>query len=74
MRDGPKSVQQAGHWLIFAQIISVRDQHTLDDDIKMYFYNQITAMDAFIASWVSTFVFTNYYMTKLDWSKLGQKA
>lgn len=53
MRDGPKSVQQAGHWLIFAQIISVRDQHTLDDDIKMYFYNQITAMDAFIASWDS---------------------
>jgi hypothetical protein len=53
MRDGPSSVQQAGHWLIFAQNISVRDQHTLDDDIKMYFLNQITAMDAFIACWDS---------------------
>ena len=53
MRDGPRSVQQAGHWLIFAQQVSVRDQHTLDQDVKMYFLNQITAMDAFIASWDS---------------------
>ncbi|UKN02903.1 vanadium-dependent haloperoxidase [Paracrocinitomix mangrovi] len=53
MRDGPKSVQQAGHWLIFAQYISERDQHTLDEDVKMYFLNQIVAMDAFIASWDS---------------------
>ena len=51
MRDGPKSVQQAGHWLIFAQDVSRRDNHTLDEDVKMYFLNQITAMDAFIASW-----------------------
>lgn len=28
---------------------------------------------AFIASWLSTFVFTNYYMRKLDWSTLGAK-
>lgn len=53
MRDGPQSVQQAGHWLAFAQEVSVRDQHALDDDVKMYFLNQATAMDAFIASWDS---------------------
>ncbi|MBK8506026.1 MAG: vanadium-dependent haloperoxidase [Saprospiraceae bacterium] len=53
MRDGPKSVQQAGHWLKFAQDVSRRDRHTLDDDVKMYFYNQVVAMDAFIASWDS---------------------
>ncbi len=53
MRDGPQSVQQAGHWLKFAQDVSRRDDHTLDQDVKMYFYNQITAMDAFIASWDS---------------------
>ena len=53
MRDGPKSVQQAGHWLLFAQKVSVRDNHTLDQDVKMYFLNQITAMDAFIAAWDS---------------------
>ncbi len=51
MRDGPQSVQQAGHWLKFAQDVSRRDQHTLDEDVKMYFYNQVVAMDAFIASW-----------------------
>lgn len=53
MRDGPQSVQQAGHWLKFAQDVSVRDQHTLDQDVKMYFLNQMTAMDAFIAAWDS---------------------
>ncbi|WP_422081908.1 vanadium-dependent haloperoxidase [Ulvibacterium sp.] len=53
MRDGPQSVQQAGHWLKFAQDVSRRDNHTLDEDVKMYFLNQITAMDAFIASWDS---------------------
>jgi hypothetical protein len=46
-------VQQAGHWLKFAQDVSRRDAHTLDEDVKMYFYNQVTAMDAFIASWDS---------------------
>ncbi|UII75075.1 vanadium-dependent haloperoxidase [Flagellimonas sp. HMM57] len=53
MRDGPESVQQAGHWLKFAQDVSRRDSHTLDEDVKMYFYNQVVAMDAFIASWDS---------------------
>lgn len=53
MRDGPQSVQQAGHWLKFAQDVSRRDMHTLDQDVKMYFFNQVVAMDAFIASWDS---------------------
>ena len=53
MRDGPKSVQQAGHWLLFAQEVSIRDQHTLDDDVKMYFYVESVAMDGFIACWDS---------------------
>tara|TARA_R110002051_G_scaffold48308_2_gene95372 strand:- start:124961 stop:126415 length:1455 start_codon:yes stop_codon:yes gene_type:complete len=53
MRDGPQSVQQAGHWLKFAQDVSSRDNHTLDQDVKMYFLTEITAMDAFIASWDS---------------------
>jgi hypothetical protein len=53
MRDGPQSVQQAGHWLRFSQYISKRDKHTLDDDVKMYFLVQVTAMDGFIACWDS---------------------
>jgi PAP2 superfamily len=51
MRDGPRSVQQGGHWLIFAQDVSVRDNHTLDEDIKMYFAVEAAAMDGFIACW-----------------------
>jgi PAP2 superfamily len=51
MRDGPKSVQQAGHWFIFAQDVSRRDQHRLDDDVKMYFLVEAVAMDAFITCW-----------------------
>ncbi len=53
MRDGPQSVQQAGHWLRFALDVSIRDSNTLDEDVKMLFYNQVVAMDAFIASWDS---------------------
>ncbi len=51
MRDGPRSVQQAGHWFIFAQNVSIRDKHTLDKDVRMYFLVEMAAMDAFIAAW-----------------------
>lgn len=51
MRDGPRSVQQAGHWLEFARYVSARDRHTLDEDVKMYFLVEAAAMDAFIACW-----------------------
>lgn len=53
MRDGPSSVQQAGHWLIFAQDVSIRDNHTLEEDVKMYFLVEAVAMDGFIACWDS---------------------
>jgi hypothetical protein len=48
MRDGPRSVQQAGHWFIFAQDVSVRDNHTLDQDVKMYFAVEAAAMDGLL--------------------------
>jgi hypothetical protein len=51
MRDGPRSVQQAGHWFLFAQDVSERDNHNLDEDVKMYFLIEAAAMDAFIACW-----------------------
>lgn len=57
MRDGPKSVQQAGHWLMFAQDVSIRDKHTLDEDVKMYFAVEAAAMDGFIACWDTKMVY-----------------
>ncbi|HEX5625571.1 MAG TPA: vanadium-dependent haloperoxidase [Saprospiraceae bacterium] len=51
MRDGPRSTGQAGHWLRFAQMVSVRDNNDIDRDVKLYFVVGNTAMDAFIACW-----------------------
>jgi PAP2 superfamily len=53
MRDGPRSTGQSGHWLRFAQDVSRRDRHTLDEDVKLFFTVANVAMDAFIAAWES---------------------
>jgi hypothetical protein len=39
--------------------VSVRDHHDLDQDIKMYFLVEMTAMDSFIAAW-DTKMFYDY--------------
>lgn len=36
MRDGPRSTGQSGHWLRFAQMVSLRDKNDLDRDVKMF--------------------------------------
>ncbi len=51
MRDGPRSTGQSGHWLRFAQDVSRRDQHDLDQDVKLYFAVANAAFDAFISCW-----------------------
>jgi hypothetical protein len=49
--DGPNSEQSPGHWLRLAELISERDHHTLDDDVKMYFALSNALLDAGIAAW-----------------------
>jgi hypothetical protein len=49
--DGPYSEQSPGHWLRFAQFVSERDHHTLDDDVKMFFALTNAMLDAGIAAW-----------------------
>lgn len=51
MRDGPRSTGQSGHWLRFAQDVSRRDHHDLDQDVKLYFAIANVAFDAFISCW-----------------------
>ncbi|MDF5722200.1 MAG: vanadium-dependent haloperoxidase [Rhizonema sp. PD37] len=51
MRDGPSSTGQSGHWMRFAQDVSRRDKHDLDQDVKMFFAVSNVTMDAFIAAW-----------------------
>jgi hypothetical protein len=49
--DGPNTEQPPGHWARFAQLVSARDHHTLDDDVKMFFALTNAMLDASIAAW-----------------------
>ncbi|HMH50770.1 MAG TPA: vanadium-dependent haloperoxidase [Candidatus Acidoferrum sp.] len=59
MREGPRSTGQSGHWLQFAQDVSRRDRHTLDQDIKLFFAVGNVVMDAFIACWETKRTYDN---------------
>ena len=49
--DGPNSELPPGHWCLFAQFVSARDQHGDDDDIKMFYALTNALSDAAIAAW-----------------------
>jgi hypothetical protein len=49
--DGPTSETPPGHWCLFAQFVSSRDRHGLDDDVKMFFALTNALFDAGIAAW-----------------------
>ncbi len=49
--DGPRSETAPGHWNTLAHGVSVRDAHSLDDDVKMYFALNAALFDASIAGW-----------------------
>ena len=49
--NGPHSELPPGHWDLFAQFVSARDQHTVDDDAKMFFALTNAISDAGIAAW-----------------------
>lgn len=64
MRDGPRSTGQSGHWLRFAQDVSRRDKHTIDEDVKLYFVIANVAFDAFISCWETK----RYYDSSRPWT------
>ncbi len=49
--DGPSSELPPGHWDLFAQFVSRRDQHDLDSDVKMFFALTNAIFDAGIVAW-----------------------
>ncbi|HEV2990985.1 MAG TPA: phosphoesterase [Candidatus Angelobacter sp.] len=49
--DGPASETPPGHWCLFGQFVSIRDRHTLDDDVKMFFVLTNAMLDASVAAW-----------------------
>lgn len=74
MRDGPRSTGQSGHWLRFAQDVSKRDKHGIDEDVKLYFTITNTVLDAFISCWETK----RFYDSSRPWTLIrhyyaGQK-
>jgi hypothetical protein len=49
--DGPATETPPGHWSLFAQFVSRRDGHTLDDDVKLFFVLGNALLDVSIAVW-----------------------
>lgn len=49
--NGPKSETPPGHWCVFAHDISVRDRHTLADDVLLFFTLANAMLDASIVCW-----------------------
>lgn len=49
--DGPSSEFPPGHWALFARAVSLRDGHSLDDDVKMFFALGNALLDAGICAW-----------------------
>ncbi len=75
MRDGPRSTGQSGHWLKFAQAVSLRDKYNVDQDAKLFFVVGVAAFDSFIAAWESK----RFYDSSRPWTLVrhyykGQKV
>jgi hypothetical protein len=75
MRDGPRSTGQSGHWLKFAQAVSLRDKYDTDKDVKLFFAVGVAAFDAFITAWEAK----RYYDSSRPWTLVrhyykGQKV
>jgi|GEM_PF-317860 len=51
--NGPKQEEPAGQWSLFAQFISQRDKHTLDQNVKLFFALGNAMLDASIACWAT---------------------
>ncbi|MEL6552819.1 MAG: DUF6851 domain-containing protein [Cyanobacteria bacterium J06621_11] len=49
--DGPSTVLPPGHWQIFGQAVSERDNLSLDENVKLFFGLGNAVLDASIASW-----------------------
>ena len=49
--DGPSSELPPGHWGVFAQFVSQRENHTIDQDAKMFFAMHNASFDAGIVAW-----------------------
>jgi hypothetical protein len=49
--DGPASELPPGHWGLFAQAVSARDNNSIDKDAKLFFAMHNASFDAGIVAW-----------------------
>ena len=49
--NGPHTELPPGHWNLFANFVSHRDHHTLDQDVTMFFAMNNAMLDASVWSW-----------------------
>ncbi|HVR71569.1 MAG TPA: vanadium-dependent haloperoxidase [Vicinamibacteria bacterium] len=49
--DGPNTETPPGHWNLFAQFVSERDGHGVDEDVRMFFILGNALFDASVSAW-----------------------
>jgi hypothetical protein len=71
--DPPGSETPAGHWNLFAQWVSRRDHHSLDEDAKVFFALNNALSDAAITAWDAKRQWNSVRpITAVRWLKKGQ--
>jgi hypothetical protein len=72
--DGPMTVLPPGHSNLFAQYVSLRDGHTLDEDVRLFFALTNAVFDAGIAAWDAKMHYDYVRpVTAIRYLKRGQK-
>jgi len=71
--DPPGSETPAGHWNLFAQWVSRRDHHSLDEDAKVFMALNNALLDASITAWDAKRQWNSVRpITAVRWLKKGQ--
>jgi PAP2 superfamily len=72
--NGPHTELPPGHWDLFAQFVSARDHHTVDQDVKMFFAMTNAIFDAGIAAWTAKRTYDSVRpVTAIDFLFQGQQ-
>jgi len=73
--DGPNSELPPGHWCLFSQFVSQRDEYSLDDDVKLFFAVCNADLDAGIAAWDAKSAYDSVRpLTSIHFLFAGQKV
>jgi hypothetical protein len=71
--DLPGTETPPGHWCVFAQWVSRRDHHSLDQDAELFFALANALLDASITAWDSKRTWDSVRpITAVRWLKRGQ--